>query len=128
MARVLIVDDQPDVVRILEIALRAHHEVFAAYDGAEALRRVAEHEPQIVLLDVSMPVLDGYRVLHRLKSNPETREIVVIMLTARAEPEDTMIGLSLGADFYVAKPFFPQDVAALVRTVSEGYGGNGVME
>src|SRR5437868_323252 len=123
MARVLVVDDQPNIVRLLEITLQKEHEVFTAYDGQQALKAIAEHNPELIVLDVIMPVLDGYRVLHRVKSNPETAGTCVIMLTQKDRPDDIMLGFNIGADYYVPKPFNANDIAALVRrhfTAAEG--------
>lgn len=115
MAKVLVVDDQPVIVRLLRFVLEKEHQVFTAYNGEEALQVVEAERPDVVLLDVVMPVLDGYRVLHRLKTNPETKDIAVIMLTVKAEADDVMLGFSVGADYYVPKPFVPTEIAALVR-------------
>lgn len=123
MAKVLIVDDQPDVLHLLEMLLEREHDVRTATNGADALRRAEDFDPDLILLDVMMPVLDGYRVLHRLKSNPETRDITVIMVTARADAHDVAVGLDLGADYYVTKPFEPQDILALVRSASRAAEG-----
>ena len=115
MAKVLVVDDHPDVVRLIQVALQKEHEVLTAYDGEEALRVVAESSPDLVILDVMMPTLDGYRVLNRLREDAATNHLPVLMLTAKDEPHDIHLGLSLGADYYISKPFNPRDIAALVR-------------
>ena len=91
------------------------YEVFTAFDGQEALNAVAEHHPDVIVLDVIMPVLDGYRVLHRVKSNPETAGTCVIMLTQKDRPDDIMLGFNIGAVYYVPKPFNVHDIAALIR-------------
>jgi len=115
MPRILVVDDQPNIVRLLQITLQKEHEVFTAYDGQQALKAIAEHNPDLIVLDVIMPVLDGYRVLHRVKSNPETAGTCVIMLTQKDRPDDIMLGFNIGAYYYVPKPFNVNDVAALIR-------------
>ena len=114
MARVLVVDDQPETVRLLEFTRQPPHQVVAAYDGQEALDIVTAQPPDVVLLDVGMPVLDGFRVLSRLRSDPKTARLPVIILTAYDQPEDIALGLTLGADYYVGKPFNPADIAALI--------------
>src|SRR5262249_29409908 len=81
MAKVLVVDDQENIVRLLELALGDEHQVITAYNGEQAMEAVRRDRPDVVVLDIIMPVLDGYRVLHRLKSDPETQDITVIMLT-----------------------------------------------
>jgi len=115
MLKVLVVDDQPNIVRLLEMTLQKEHEVFTAFDGQQALNAVAEHHPDVIVLDVIMPVLDGYRVLHRVKSNQETAGTCVIMLTQKDRPDDIMLGFNIGADYYVPKPFNAHDIAALIR-------------
>jgi DNA-binding response OmpR family regulator len=115
MPKVLVVDDQPNIVRLLEMTLQKEYEVFTALDGQQVLDLVAEHHPEVIVLDVLMPVLDGYRVLHRVKSNPETAGTCVIMLTQKDRPDDIMLGFNIGADYYVPKPFNVNDVAALIR-------------
>lgn len=115
MSKVLLVDDQRSIVRLLQFALEKEHEVLCAYDGEEAMRLVEQHHPDVVILDVVMPVLDGYRVLHRIKSNPETVGITVIMLTIKDQPDDMMLGFTVGADYYIPKPFNCNDVATLIR-------------
>ena len=115
MARILVVDDHPKIVRLLEVALKPEHEVLTAYNGDDALKIVNEEHPDMMILDVVMPGVDGYRVLHRVKSNPATEDIAVIMLTVKDQPDDVLVGLTVGADYYVPKPFNANDIAALVR-------------
>lgn len=115
MAKVLVVDDYPDVLRLLEVALRKEHQVLTAEDGESALAIVAREAPDMVVLDVMMPGIDGYRVLYRLRDDPATRHLPVILLTARDQDHDIAFGLSLGADYYLPKPFSPTDLASLVR-------------
>lgn len=115
MGKVLVVDDHPKIVRLLQLELRREHEVLTAYNGEDALKIIAEEHPQVVILDVIMPGLDGYRVLHRIKSNPETADISVIMLTVKDQPDDVMLGMTVGADYYIPKPFNANDIASLVR-------------
>ncbi len=115
MAKVLVVDDHPKIVRLLQVALEDEHQVLTAYNGEDALRCVAEHHPDLMVLDVIMPGLDGYRVLHRIKSDPETEQIPVIMLTVKDQPDDVLLGITVGADYYIPKPFNSSDIAALIR-------------
>jgi DNA-binding response OmpR family regulator len=113
--RILAVDDEEHVVRLLQIRLQAlGFEVVPAYDGEMALERVAESEPELVLLDVMMPKLGGFDVLRQLKANPETAHIPVIMLTARGQFEDLAHGYGAGAEWYFHKPF---DMGELERFV-----------
>lgn len=104
--RILAVDNEERVVRLLRIRLEAlGYEVASAYDGEAALRRVAEQAPDLVLLDVLMPKMDGFEVLQRLKADPATAQIPVIMLTARGQFEDLAHGYGEGAHWYFHKPF-----------------------
>ena len=124
--RILAVDDEPHIVRLLQIHFTAlGYEVVAAHDGEAALRQVAEVRPDLVLLDVTMPKMDGFAVLHRLKADPEHARIPVIMLTARGQFKDLAHGYSEGAEWYFHKPF---DMAELERFVVRviGPAGNGL--
>ena len=113
-ARVLIVDDEPDVLLLLRIELEAEgYETLLAADGDTALRRILEERPDIVLLDVMMPVVDGWGVLQRLAAQGATTRVIV--LSAKASDSDIAHALDLGADEYVTKPFEP---AALLATVA----------
>jgi len=113
-ARVLIVDDEPDVLLLLRIELEAEgYETLLAADGDTALRRILEEHPDIVLLDVMMPVVDGWGVLQRLADQGATTRVIV--LSAKATDSDVAHALELGADEYVIKPFEP---AALLTTVA----------
>jgi DNA-binding response OmpR family regulator len=118
MSKVLLADDQPKILRLLEIPLRAEgHTVLKAQDGEEALRIARAERPDALILDVLMPGLNGLRVLSRLKSDPELAGMPVVMLTAQSDPEDQRLGLDLGADYYLCKPFDPRDVTALIRRI-----------
>jgi DNA-binding response OmpR family regulator len=111
--RVLIVDDEPDVLLLLRIELEAEgYETLLAADGETALRRIAEERPDVVLLDVMMPVVDGWGVLQRLADQGSHARVIV--LSAKANDSDVVHALELGAKEYVTKPFEP---AALLVTV-----------
>jgi two-component system response regulator AdeR len=113
-SRVLIVDDEPDVLLLLRIELEAEgYETLLAADGETAIRRIAEERPDIVLLDVMMPVVDGWGVLQRLAEQGSTTRVIV--LSAKANDSDVAHALELGAHEYVTKPFDP---AALLVTVA----------
>src|SRR5688572_16790116 len=114
-ARVLVVDDEPMVRDVLARYLaREGFAVDVAADGREALDRYVDGPPDLVLLDLMLPAIDGYEVFRRLR---ELGSTPVIMLTARGEQTDRIVGLELGADDYVAKPFSPREVVARVRAV-----------
>lgn len=120
--RILIVDDDVELVGLLRYALEtAGYEVAAAYDGEQALAQAAQARPDLVVLDVNLPGIDGFGVLERLRQDSE---IPVMMLTVRADEADEVRGLDLGADDYLRKPFSPRAllarVRALLRRGSEG--------
>ncbi|BBD07394.1 response regulator [Desulfovibrio ferrophilus] len=113
--RILIVDDTPANIRLLADFLREDYQLSVATNGADALIRAQEDHPDLVLLDIMMPEMDGYEVLDRLKSSPLTAGIPVIFVTAMSEVQDEQKGLDLGAVDYIAKPFHPGLVKARVR-------------
>lgn len=116
-ARILVVDDTPANVRLLEAKLSAeYYEVLTATDGPSALAAAAEHAPDLILLDVMMPGMDGFEVAERLKADPVTRHIPVVIVTALNEPRDRVRGLEAGADDFLSKPL--NDVALFARVRS----------
>jgi diguanylate cyclase (GGDEF)-like protein len=113
---ILVVDDDPDIARFVEVNLRsAGYDVAVAGDGEEALERAAELRPDLVLLDVMMPRIDGFEVAQRLRKNPQTANTSIIMLTAKALSADKVTGLQSGADDYIIKPFDPIELLARVK-------------
>ncbi|HEX2393564.1 MAG TPA: response regulator transcription factor [Solirubrobacterales bacterium] len=116
-AKVLVVDDEPTIVEIVARYMeRAGYEAFAAADGAEALRQTELHRPDLVVLDLMLPGIDGLEVMRRLHEGPGPRT-AVILLTARGEESDRLVGLRDGADDYVVKPFSPAELVARVDAV-----------
>ncbi len=115
---ILIVDDNIDTVELLRKRLKAEgYNTKEAYDGEEALQRVYESPPDIIILDVMMPKLDGYEVCKRLKSDEKTKFIPIIMLTAKSDVESKVKGLDIGADDYVPKPFDYRELSARIRSL-----------
>jgi diguanylate cyclase (GGDEF)-like protein len=113
---ILVVDDDPDIARFVEVNLRsAGYDVSVASDGEEALSRAQELRPDLVLLDVMMPRIDGFEVAQRLRRNPQTANTSIIMLTAKALSTDKVLGLTAGADDYIIKPFDPIELLARVK-------------
>jgi two-component system alkaline phosphatase synthesis response regulator PhoP/two-component system response regulator VicR len=111
-----VVDDDPKIVRVVEINLtREGYRVRTAADGEEALAAVAQERPDLVLLDVMMPRMDGFETLKRLKADPASADIPVVMLTARAQDEDVFEGYGTGANWYLTKPFEPEELRRVVR-------------
>jgi two-component system phosphate regulon response regulator PhoB len=105
-AQVLVVDDNDDNVRIIGEILRTRgFTVRVAHDGATALRALEEQRPDVVLLDVMMPEMDGMEVLDRIRTNPQLANVPVILVTAKAQDEDVLAGYKVGADYYITKPF-----------------------
>ena len=117
-ATVLVVDDDEDNVRILStILLGRGYEVRRARDGRSALESVQQQRPDLILLDVMMPGMDGMQVLDHLKLDPKSASIPVIMVTARVQDEDVLAGYQSGADYYVTKPFSVQQILYAVGLV-----------
>ena len=115
---VLVADDDHDILTLVSFRLeRAGYDVVAARDGEEALRLALERIPDLAVLDVMMPKLDGYEVTARLRQNGATRRMPVILLTARVQEADIARGFEAGADDYVKKPFSPQELKARVQAV-----------
>jgi DNA-binding response OmpR family regulator len=114
--RILIADDEPNIVASLEFLMeQAGYEVKTAADGNEALAALAAFAPDLVLLDVMMPGRSGYEICERIKGDPATRGIRVLMLSAKGRDVEVAKGLDLGADAYITKPFSTRDLAAKVR-------------
>ena len=113
---ILVVDDDPDIARFVEVNLRsAGYQVSVASDGEQALEKAGLMRPDLVLLDVMMPRIDGFEVAHRLRRNPQTANTSIIMLTAKALATDKVLGLTAGADDYIIKPFDPIELLARVK-------------
>jgi len=118
MTRILIVEDEPDLQQVLEYNLRqAGHEVFVTKLGREGLRIAREQKPEVVLLDLMLPDIAGTEVCKQLKEVPATRGINVIMLTARGEEIDRVVGFELGADDYVTKPFSVRELLLRIQAI-----------
>jgi DNA-binding response OmpR family regulator len=118
--RVLIVDDEPNIVASLEFLMeQAGYEVQVARDGPEALRRAEAFRPQLVLLDVMMPGMNGYEVCQRLRSDERLQPLRILMLSAKGRDVEVTKGLELGADAYMTKPFSTRDLVARVRELLE---------
>ncbi len=116
--KVLIVEDEKDIQQLVKLYLEKEgFRTFIAGTGGEALRQVKAHKPDLLVLDLMLPELDGIEVCKRLRSQPETASLPIIMLTARAEESDTVVGLELGADDYVTKPFSPKSLVARVKAL-----------
>ncbi len=117
--KILVVDDEKDIVDLLKYNLEKEKEfeVITAHNGKEALASAVDNKPDIVLLDIMMPELNGFEVCKRLKSSTATSKIPVIFLTAKENEIDEIIGLELGADDYIQKPISPRKVIARIKSV-----------
>jgi phosphate regulon transcriptional regulator PhoB len=117
-SRVLIVEDEPDIRELVVHHLkREGYQVSAASSGEEALRQVQAAPPDLVLLDLMMPAMDGLEVCRRLRQDPATVSLPIVMLTAKGDEVDRVLGLEIGADDYIVKPFSPKELLARVRAV-----------
>jgi len=127
--KILVVDDERHIVRLIQVNLeRAGYAVLTAFDGKEALKKVESDKPDLVVLDVMMPHMDGFEVLKRLQANAATRTIPVVMLTAKAQDVDVFRGWSSGVSAYLTKPFNPLELLTFIRRIFSGrdeYGEEG---
>ena len=118
MSKILIIEDDPDIRELLRFNLeKAGYNLFLAEDGEKALTLARQHAPDIILLDLMLPGVDGLEVCRTLKKDPELQRIPVMMVTAKGEEMDRVVGLELGADDYVVKPFSLREVVLRIRKV-----------
>ena len=127
--RVLVVEDEQDVAELIRYNLaKEGYDVTLVGNGADALKRARENKPDVILLDIMVPQLNGWEVCRRLKQDPETRGIAVIMVTGRVEEGDKVLGFEMGADDYVTKPFSPRELVARIRAVVRRGKGSDVAD
>ena len=127
-AKILVVDDEQNIVDLVTAYLRQEgYDVYTAMDGPEALKAARAYKPDLIVLDIMLPGMDGLEVLSQLRRESE---VYVIMLTAKSEETDKVIGLSVGADDYLTKPFSPRELAARVKAALRRYGqaGSGTVD
>ena len=114
--RILAVDDEPHILKLVSFSLKSGgYEVLEASDGLSAIEVARAEKPDLVLMDVMMPACDGYEACRRMKADPETAEIPVMMLTAKTQESERKTGEAAGAVDYIKKPFTPKDLVAQVR-------------
>ena len=114
--KILVVDDEPNIVRSLTFVLnKGGYDVSSARDGEQAMTMIRDSKPNILILDVMMPNKSGYEVCNEIKSDPDLRDIHVVMLTAKGQDDDRESALSQGADEYISKPFSPIKILARVK-------------
>src|SRR6059036_1299816 len=120
MPKILVVDDEPDAVELIDFNLKAaSYEVVTAADGNEALKKARASLPDLIVLDLMLPEVDGLEVCKMLRRDPATAAIPIIMLSAKAAEIDRVLGLELGADDYLTKPFSPRELVLRVRKILE---------
>lgn len=116
--KILVADDSPTVRRVVSARLSADgHEVIEAEDGEQALTLAREVRPALLVLDKVMPKLDGFEVVRALRSDPDTRQLLIVMLTDRRSEEDVLDGLDLGVDEYLPKPFSPRELSMRISRI-----------
>jgi len=116
--KILIVDDDEDIVNLIKVSLNlANFETREVFGGQEALDLLAKERPDLILLDIMMPNIDGYEVCRRIKKDKKLKSIPVILLTAKGQKSDAEKGLEIGADDYIIKPFDPFELGERVRSV-----------
>lgn len=119
--KILVCDDERHIVRLIQVNLeRQGYQVVTAFDGKEGLEKIRSEKPNLVVLDVMMPYMDGFEVLKSLRREPETENLPVIMLTAKAQDKDVFEGYHYGADMYLTKPFNPMELVTFVKRIAAG--------
>ncbi len=116
--KILVCDDEKNIRRLVQVNLeRAGYKVVTASDGKEALQQVVKERPELIVLDIMMPYMDGFEVLQNLRRNASTREIPVFMLTAKSQDSDIFRGWQSGVDCYLTKPFTPVELVSFVNRI-----------
>lgn len=124
--KVLVCDDERHIVRLIQVNLeRQGFQVVTAFDGKEGLEKIRSEKPNLVVLDVMMPYMDGFEVLKALRREKDTENLPVIMLTAKAQDKDVFEGYHYGADMYLTKPFNPMELVTFVKRIAAGNDDGG---
>lgn len=124
--KILVCDDERHIVRLIQVNLeRQGYAVTTAFDGKEGLEKVRSEKPDLVVLDVMMPYMDGFEVLKTMRKEPDTETLPVIMLTAKAQDKDVFEGYHYGADMYLTKPFNPMELVTFVKRILDNNPGGG---
>jgi two-component system phosphate regulon response regulator PhoB len=128
--KILIIEDEPDVIDLLTLHLRKSGEFTASFatDGVTGIRKAREESPALIVLDLMLPKLPGLEVCKLLRTDPATRDIPIIMLTAKAEEIDRIVGLEFGADDYVTKPFSPREIILRIKAIIRRRSGESTEE
>lgn len=124
--KILVCDDERNIVRMIQVNLEKQgYQVVTAYDGKEGLEKVRSEKPDLLVLDVMMPYMDGFEVLKALRREPATESLPVIMLTAKAQDKDVFEGYHYGADMYLTKPFSPRELISFIKRIAQGATNDG---
>jgi len=124
--KILVCDDERSIVRLIQVNLeRQGWQVVTAYDGKEGLEKIMSEKPDICVLDVMMPYMDGFEVLKNLRREPSTQKLPVVMLTAKAQDKDVFEGYHYGADVYLTKPFNPMELVTFIKRIIAGADSEG---
>jgi len=116
--KIVLAEDEPQIARLVEFKLKKEgYEVTWKPNGEEALEAIRKEKPDLILLDIMMPVMDGYEVLRRIREDENLKSIPVVMLTARAQEKDVVKGIDSGAEDYITKPFHPAELLARVKRI-----------
>lgn len=123
MSKILIVDDEPDLITTVSFRLeKIGYEIISAADGREGLEKARQEKPDLIILDLMLPKMDGYKVCGMLKHDQRYNKIPIILFTARAQVSDQKIGMDCGADAYITKPFEPQVLLEKIKELLEKAG------
>lgn len=124
--KILVCDDERSIVRLIQVNLEKHgYQVVTAYDGKEGLEKIQAEKPDLCVLDVMMPYMDGFEVLKTLRRDPQYESLPVIMLTAKAQDKDVFEGYHYGADMYLTKPFNPMELVTFVKRITQNTNNDG---
>jgi DNA-binding response OmpR family regulator len=123
--KILVIEDDPAISRLVEYSLRhAGYEVITAANGLEGIKKAHNDAPDLVILDVMLPGMDGFEICHRLKSEPDTASLLILMFSAKAQEIDKNTGLKVGADDYLPKPAAPAEIVSRVAKLLAKKGSN----
>jgi two-component system alkaline phosphatase synthesis response regulator PhoP len=116
--KILVIEDDPATLRLVDYSLRHEgYQVFTASNGLEGIRKAHDDAPDLIILDVMLPGIDGYEICHRLRSEPDTAQLPILMFSAKAQEIDKDTGLKVGADEYLSKPAAPADIVNRVESL-----------
>jgi len=114
---VLIADDEVNILNLIKLNLGDEYNYIEAMDGLEVLQKLEHETPDIILLDIMMPKMDGFTVCKRIKQNPKTKDIPIVFISAKSEEQDVLYGIDIGASAYVTKPFNKQDISEIIKSI-----------